>query len=704
MAVLDADVKKEPMSGGTDESKDARRASAFRGAFGSDAWSSDDDESESESEDERGRLVDSGLARGGGIADGVVVAREVDDDMARAGWRNAVRIMCRFAERHALLLAELSAVILLIVLVLQQVRKGSVGAWSFPDLSVDVTSSAVRSVDLDEHIRVLSSDKFEGRAVGTNGEVLASRYIASELLSYGFQPLIEQSQTKHTTGPPWAMDHQTETQEMADAFVQPVPLRVTHTLSSSLIELGAIDPDGGEYSIPLVYAEQFSLTTDMDLRDSENRLLMANEQIVFGGFCIQSQAHAWDDFKGVNLTDRVVLCLVNQPRAPGNDHFGGPDAPLTYFGRWTYKLEEMRRRHAKAVLLVHTDELAGYGWNVIKSGALTGNLKLTESMPRLLRAHGWISSDSIDSFAGHGTTHRLLVEANAADFQAHVLKDFYLASLRLDVEQQAVKGRNVLGILPGRSRPEETVVLSAHLDHLGKRERTANDGDDVDESSLIYHGALDNASGVAKMLSVARAVGELSKRGKCCARSFVVFSPTAEEAGLLGSDYFVHSRSAAQIRHMVSNVNFDGMNIWGRTRDAVGLGAEKSELGKWFEHAAAKERLVTSPDIAPLQGLYFRSDQLPFARAGVPAIKLTHGLDYPDVADVAEYVQNTVDAYERERYHQVTDDYNYIASQPDPYSGALQEVRVALRLIYGLLDSSIAPKWHSSSEFQRAES
>jgi len=225
--------------------------------------------------------------------------------------------------------------------------------------------------------------------------------------------------------------------------------------------------------------------------------------------------------------------------------------------------------------------------------------------------------------------------------------------------------------------------MLAHHDHLGMK-----------DNDTIFHGALDNASGVAKVLVIAEAMGALIKQGRCCNRNIRFLTVTAEEAVLLGSQFYV--QSLPQNHDIVAAVNFDGMNIWGKTNDAVGIGSDRSTLGQLLERTAAAEGQTVALDPEPNRALFFRSDQFSFARGGIPAIKLTHGSDY--IGKPANYTADVVGKYTRELYHQVGDSFDYIKSQPDPESGALQEIRVAFRTLYALAQDKSVPSYYEGSD------
>eukprot|EP00190_Bangiopsis_sp_CCMP1999_P002395 CAMPEP_0198731326 /NCGR_PEP_ID=MMETSP1475-20131203/29230_1 /TAXON_ID= ORGANISM="Unidentified sp., Strain CCMP1999" /NCGR_SAMPLE_ID=MMETSP1475 /ASSEMBLY_ACC=CAM_ASM_001111 /LENGTH=568 /DNA_ID=CAMNT_0044494283 /DNA_START=291 /DNA_END=1997 /DNA_ORIENTATION=- len=542
----------------------------------------------------------------------------------------------------------------------------------FPSVPDEIVAT-LQEDDLDRHIRILASDEFEGRGVGTPGEVKSVEYIAGELASYGFVGGAQAGRD----GP--------------ESFLQHVPLQGVMTLPTSVATFTL----GDGASVTTNHGGEVVLSTDLRI---ESRLGIEDEELVFGGYCINApgEPHRWNDFERVSVRDKLVLCLVNQPVV--DDSFGGHEAPLTYYGRWTYKFEEMRRMGAKGVLLLHTDESAGYGWGVIESWGATENVRL-DPLPddgTPLQVRGWISSNLVEKIVPGGV-ESLFLRAESKNFEPFELG--VRVSMSMHMIRRFFSGANVVGVLPAleddEPLTEEAVILTAHHDHFGIHpDENFGDGD------RIYNGALDNASGVAKLLTIARVFGDLRRQGKGPKRRLIFITPTAEEAVLLGSSFYAKNPVAGHLKKVVAMINFDGMNIWGKTRDIVGIGSELSDIGNLLREAAQEEGMIVANDAEPRQGLFYRSDQLPFALAGVPAVKLCHGKDYHYQNET--YFDRVVGLYNDERYHQVNDDYDYIQSHDDPYEGAMQEVRVSFRLLYGLANGAVRPEWSRELAFSRA--
>jgi len=543
-----------------------------------------------------------------------------------------------------------------------------VGSWPQPDDEAFDLLESITDTFLDHDIKALSSDEMEGRGVGTRGEKKSAHFIAS-----AFQDALLRGAFSSKEFHP-------------DAFYQQVPLQGFQVVNESFV---SFLKDFQNNSFQLVQGVSCSLTTD--LNDTDIVEVPWSSKLVFGGYCIYAPEAPWfwDDYGTNSVVNKIVLCLVNQPAS-----FYKRDGGLTYYGRWSYKLEELRRRGALGVLLLHTDESAGYGWNVIQSQSKSENIRLRyiEKNASPLRVYGWLSSVAWDELATTGTVPFVEELKGVAQMEGFQCSEDYLFNLsfyaRFQVRRRLLNGWNIGALLksqPGESLDNHTdslVVVTSHYDHLGM----VNSSTDNDATNkFIFHGALDNASGVAKLLVLARTFGYLRRVGKCCKRPILFLSPTAEEAVLLGSSFYV-DHPIVPLNQTIACINFDGMNVWGRTKDAVALGASWSTLGYLFQQVASYENLTVAEDPEPHLGHLYRSDQFPFLQRGVPSLKLTHGKIFQGHEN-DDYFARVVGDYLKNRYHQVTDDYEYIHQQKEPYVGALQELRIAFRLLFAVAQS-----------------
>ena len=511
--------------------------------------------------------------------------------------------------------------------------------------------AAIDTVRLRRHIAVLASDDFGGRGTGTEGERKTVAYVTEQFRAAGL-----------VGGMP------------DGSFTQDVPLRSVRVAETTPL---TFRPDTGA---PASFrpVEDMALTTDT----VGEAAALDGADLVFVGYGITNPAERWDDYAGVDVRGKVVVAFVNDPPATPEEPALFQADTMTYNGRWTYKYEEARRRGARGALLIHTDETAGYPFGVIADDALGAHPSGAEPPEGALAVRGWVSERAgraLAEMAG-ASLEEWFERAGTRGFRAVELP--VVADVSMQIEQTAdLVGQNVVAKLPGRS--PEAVVYGAHHDHLGTDDALVAAGQDG-----VYNGAVDNASGVAMMIELARAFaasGEIDRTVY-----FVTF--TAEEAGLLGSGYFAE-HPPVPLSQVVANVNVDSGNLYGETDDVVGIGSERSDLAGLLAAAAGAEGMTVTPDNAPGQGLFYRSDQLAFARGGVPAVFLGTGDSFR--GRPAGYGQAVRDAYRAERYHQPGDELTDDLSM----GGVLQQTRVAFRLGYALAASGLAPQWRPGEAF-----
>jgi Zn-dependent M28 family amino/carboxypeptidase len=448
-----------------------------------------------------------------------------------------------------------------------------------------------------------------------------------------------------------------------------------------------LQPDAGEPA-ELAFVEEFIVTTDRETEAAR----IDSAGLVFVGYGITNEGYDWDDYKGMDVAGRVLVMFVNDPPATEAEPALFQGDTLTYNGRWTYKYEEARRRGALGVFLIHTEPTASYPFTVLSGDARGEHLGVEAPPEGALALRGWITEPTAERLAAmSGTTLAAwFEEAASRDFQPRALP--VRASLAATFTQRrGIAGTNVLGRLPGRTHPDEGILYTAHHDHLGRSAELEAEGRDG-----IFNGAVDNASGVAMLLEIAEAFTALPLRP---ARSVYFATLTAEESGLLGAEYLA-SNPPLPLARLVANVNVDSGNLYGPTEDIAGIGAERSEMLGLLRRAAAAEGLSISPDSNPNAGRFFRSDQLAFARGGVPAVFIGTGRRF--VGRPAAYFEEVEREYRQNRYHQPADEYDPAM----PLAGLIQQTRVAFRLGYRLADSELRPAWNPSEPFAgtRAES
>jgi Zn-dependent M28 family amino/carboxypeptidase len=506
-----------------------------------------------------------------------------------------------------------------------------------------------------ERIRVLSSDEFEGRAPGSRGEELTVRYLVDEFQKLGLKP-----------GNP------------DGTFLQQVPLV---GITGAEAQPFTVTRNGRSRTFKYrdeVVAFSQRVTDRVQLQDSE---------LVFAGYGVTAPEYDWDDFKDVDLTGKTLVVLVNDPQVPDpkdpsrldDSLFNG--RAMTYYGRWTYKYEEAARRGAAGVFIVHETEPAGYPYNVVQ-GFLGERFDLVADDKNLGRAaiQGWFSLETtreLFKMAGQDFD-ALKTQALTREFRPVPLN--LRASMALRQTMRTLESQNVIAKLEGSDseRRNEFVVYTAHWDHLGK------DGDQ------IFNGALDNASGVASVLEIARAFTQIQPQPK---RSILFLMVTAEEQGLLGSQYYA-TRPLYPLARTVANINVDGVNQWGRTSDVTVIGMGASDLDDYLREAAEEQKRVLRPDPESEKGFYYRSDHFNFAKVGVPALYIDSGVEF--IGKPAEYGQQKREEYTSRDYHSPSD-----TIKPDwDLTGAGEDARLLLAVGYRVANADRFPEWKPGAEFK----
>ncbi len=508
---------------------------------------------------------------------------------------------------------------------------------------VDKAARAVSTEVIRAHIDFLASDALEGRGSGTRGGDIAARYIAAQYMRLGLEP---------------AGDDGT--------YFFEVPV-ITFTPEPTLA-LGASE---------LAYPTDFVLGP---MRwDS---LVTVDAPLVFAGYGIVAPEYGWNDYANVDVKGKIVAVMVNDPGLRDPSTFKGK--VLTYYARWTYKYEEAARQGAAGVLLIHTDESATYPWAVVE-GSYSGPQVRLETAPTSLKVAGWVQHDVMARAfkAAGGDLQQAMTLAGKQGFVGYELPTRVVATVRAPMTRTTMY--NVLGRLPGTGGPlaQEVVVLGAHYDHLGI-------GKPVDGDS-IYNGARDNAAGVAEMLAIAEAMNRAELKGK---RSILFAAFGGEESGLLGSQAMI-DRPFMPLRNVAAMLNFDGANLYGRARDIAANGSDQSSLLGALQAAARLEGLQVTEDSAGMfRGTFFRSDNFPFARAGIPSLSFEPGSDF--VGRPKDYAKKVQEEYTTKRYHRPQDEFGSWYS----LDGVLPETRVGLRTAIYAADGSAQPTWDVDSEFR----
>jgi Zn-dependent M28 family amino/carboxypeptidase len=504
------------------------------------------------------------------------------------------------------------------------------------------------------HTRALADDLLEGRGTASRGERLAQLYIVGQMESLGLQP-----------GAP------------DGTWRQPF----------DVIGMTSQNPD------TIRFSRSGGKTLDLRFRDdfiafsgvAEPEARVAGAEVVFVGYGIVAPEYGWDDYKGADVTGKVVLMMNNDPEDDPKLFAG---KTRLYYGRWDYKYENAARHGAAGAIIIHTTPSAGYPWQVVQSSWTTEQFSLPDEGGPVLRVMAWTTEDASRRIAALGgqDLDSLRAAAQQREFKAVPLGVTVDAALRNEVRRKTTA--NVLGRLPGSdpALSREAVVYTAHYDHLGMKENP-KPGEDA-----IYNGARDNASGVAAMLEVARAMAALPKPPR---RSVIFVATAAEEQGLLGSRYLV-AHPPLPAGRMAVDINIDEMNLWGRTRDLIMIGLGKSSVDDWVHAIAAMQGRHVEPDASPDKGFFYRSDQFPFAKAGVPAAYFEAGTDVVD--QPAGYGEQKRKEYDDRDYHQPSDEI-----RPDwDLSGAVEDARFFFYLGIKAANADAMPAWRPGDEFEAA--
>ncbi len=511
---------------------------------------------------------------------------------------------------------------------------------------------------ISQDVKVLASDAFEGRGPATAGEEKTIAYLQQQFAAAGLQP---------------GGDLQADGSR---AWTQAVPLQ-----RASIDGTPTITLDVAGKPQPLLQGQDIAIRAAMDGSTSVD---ISKVPLVFVGYGVDAPERHWDDFKGVDLKGKIAVVLVNDPDfETGKGDFDGKG--MTYYGRWTYKYEEGARQGALGVLVIHETAPASYGWATVASSNTNTMFDVVRDDPASVhpKVEGWIQRDlAVRLFKDAGLDFEALKKlAQTRDFKPVELRGETL-SARYAVTRDVITSHNVAALLPGSTHPDETLIYSAHWDHLGVGKPDAN-GD------TIFNGALDNASGTAALLELARGFA----KGPRPERSVVFLAVTAEEKGLLGSEYYA-GKPLYPLATTVAVINMDGMSPFVPSRDYGIYGTAKLGLLDDLKQVAGGWKLRYTPDPKPEAGSFFRSDHFSFAKRGVPAISYSAGQDW-EVGGVAAGKAEE-DDYVAHRYHQQADEW-----KPEwTFAGAARDLQVLYTLGMQLADSRQWPDWSSDSEFR----
>lgn len=492
--------------------------------------------------------------------------------------------------------------------------------------------------NVKQHIKTLASDDFEGRGPLTNGEVKTVSYLADQYKAMGL------------------------TGAYKNKFLQPVEMAMITADQNMQLKIGELTFKAGTDFT----ARTQQLQPLIDVRDSD---------VVFVGYGINAPEYNWNDYKDIDVTGKTVVMLVNDPGFTTQDDTLFTGNAMTYFGRWTYKYEEAARQGAKAVFIVHETAPAAYPWGVVESSntgtkyALMDNNLNASDLPVM----GWLTVDATEQLFNSANLDYKKIKKQALndDFKATPLN--LMANLALKNEISHEKSNNVVAQITGSESPDEYIVISAHWDHFGTKQ--------TESGPKIYNGAVDNASGTAATLEIARIMSKINKEHPF-KRSIIFANFTAEETGLLGSAQFA-SGAVVPTKQIVGLLNIDGMNVLDSTDYILQYGQGLSEMETYLAKAAKKQGRVVKMDPRPQNGLFFRSDHFSLAKQGVPSLLfMSLGDTDPD------YIAN--------KYHKEGDDYS-----PDwSLGGVKQDINIIIDIATQLANNDDWPKWTSESDFK----
>ena len=493
------------------------------------------------------------------------------------------------------------------------------------------------------HVKFLASDLLEGRGVGVRGGELATEYIASQFAVAGLKPAGDNG-----------------------SYIQKVPL-----IGSEPTSEVTLNTDNG---LSFRWMDELS---GGSFRQTANADFEGDA--VFVGHGITAPEFNWDDYKDINVKGKVVVLFTNEPPSDRANFFGGK--ALTYYGRWTYKFEQATRMGAVACLIIHTTPTAGYGWPVVQGFSKEdAQVKLAPGEPSLAFA-GWVQEQAAERIAQSigKTVPELLAMANKPGFRAVPLPLHFKGRVPMKIRE--IISANVAGYVPG-SDPQgrqEAVVYTAHWDHLGIGQAV--------EGDKIYNGAVDNATGCALLIEMARAWAGLEHKPR---RSAIFVAVTAEESGLRGSEYYA-AHPFFPAAKLAVNLNFDSFYPFGKMKDVNVHGAERTSVWPTVQEVARRFNLAIAPDPQPEQGHYYRSDHFSFARAGVPAFSIDGGVHFFSNDAGLKLIED----YDEKRYHQPSDEYK----DDWDFSGMEQMARFGFTLGHTIANQTGVTGWGKGDEF-----
>jgi len=517
---------------------------------------------------------------------------------------------------------------------------------------VEAAVASLRTDELAVDVEILSSDEFEGRFPASPGEEKTINFLKDEFEKAGLKP------------------------GNGDSFFQEVPLvEITANPQTDLVITGGKNP------LEFAFEDDFVGVT----LQVQEKVAVEDSDMIFVGYGIVAPEYQWNDYEGIDVKGKTVVMLVNDPGFATEDPELFNGRAMTYYGRWTYKYEEAAKQGAACAVIIHETEPAAYGWGVVQNGWTGPNFSLVSEDENVssCAVESWITLETTRTiFEAAGKNYDELKKlAEQPGFKAVPLG--LKANLTLENRIRNSVSRNVIGLLPGSTRADEYIIYTAHWDHFGKNHNL--------EGDQIFNGALDNATGTAALIELAEAFQQL---GSPPERSVLFLAVTAEEQGLLGSDYYA-TNPIYPLTKTVAVINMDSLNIYGRMKDIRIVGYGQSELDDYVKAYAEEVGRVVLPNPTPEKGSFFRSDHFPFAKQGVPALSAGSGIQHVEKGE--EWGLAQTEKYIREKYHKPSDEFD-----PDwDLSGALEDLHMYFKIGYRLSMESTFPNWKEGSEFKQ---
>ncbi len=520
------------------------------------------------------------------------------------------------------------------------------------DIDSEDGLAAFSADSLANHIQTLSSDSFMGRKPFTEGETKAINYLKNEFIASGLEP------------------------GNGDSYFQEVPMVQITTKASPEMKV-----ESASQKFTLKGFDDYVIWTDR----TDSVLSLNNAELVFAGYGVVAPEYNWNDYAGLDVKGKVVLILVNDPGYNAHDSTLFKGKAMTYYGRWTYKFEEAARQGAKGCLIVHNTDAASYPFSVVQNNWNGSKLRLDNrgKNETLCDVIGWVSGPAAQKLLGAaGKDSSLFASADKKGFKGESLG--LKVSVGLTATTSYNKSHNVIGKITGSKHPDEYVIYTAHWDHLGI-------GKPDETGDSIYNGALDNASGSSGLLELARGFKSLKRATE---RTIIFLAVTSEEQGLWGSAYYAQN-PVYPIAKTVANINMDGLNWFGKTKDIIVVGQGQNDLEDWLHDEAHKQGRDIAYEIHPEAGSYYRSDHFNFAKVGVPALYTSKGIDLEGKEKGSGKIIS--DAYTDKNYHRPSDEFDASTWVLD---GAIQDLQLLFQVGKRLSYSEKWPEWKEGSEFR----